>query len=537
MTPRLFSRSSLIAARAPEGLQMTCRRPVRWSPSAASALALALWFAAPQVEAQAVDIGGQFTVNESTTVCAQQARVDTALDGRFVVVWSNSDSQTVLFRRYDADGAPAGGQQVVVDTGTGQDPDVGVAGDGRFVVLWTKLNSIAGRLYDSAGQPVGADFTVAGAPGIPTDPRVAMDDTGAFVVTWRGLDTAGEASIKARRYDAAGQPLGAVLDVDTTTGVDVVRPAVGLEPTGGRFVVAWTEFPGSGTDIKARRFDATGTAAGGEFRVNSDPAGFQLGHDVAVEGDGGFVVVWHGTVTGSNLPGVYESVYLADGSPLRESRLGVETRSESFPAVALSNDGDGRATVFQIGTPDDTSLRLTAQQQVDLPLVSSLSNAIGKDLAIDDRERAVVVWRDESEDACASVSAKRMQTYRIFPDETVQAKVHSTDRQAAWKYYVYFPTEPALVTIQLQPPAGKDLDLYVQSGDFPNLTNYDCRPFQGAGSPETCSFFSSGAPLLIGVNGWDQLTLDFTLEATETPMLFGDGFESGDTSAWDALVQ
>jgi hypothetical protein len=48
-----------------------------------------------------------------------------------------------------------------------------------------------------------------------------------------------------------------------------------------------------------------------------------------------------------------------------------------------------------------------------------------------------------------------------------------------------------------------DVDLYVLNGEKPNLLVYDCRPYEGQASPETCTLPNTGATTwYIGVYGF-----------------------------------
>src|SRR5687767_5881854 len=64
--------------------------------------------------------------------------------------------------------------------------------------------------------PVGGPFRVDASPNYHVAPSVATAADGSFVVTWTGEDSS-FAGIRARRYNAAGQPLGSDFVVNTTT--------------------------------------------------------------------------------------------------------------------------------------------------------------------------------------------------------------------------------------------------------------------------------------------------------------------------------
>ena len=94
-----------------------------------------------------------------------------------------------------------------------------------------------------------------------------MDGAGNFVIVWSGEGN-GSYGVFARRYDAAGNALGDQFKVSTTSDYDYFADA--KSDRAGNFMVVWHGAPtGAGQkDILARRFDAAGTPLGDEFVVN-----------------------------------------------------------------------------------------------------------------------------------------------------------------------------------------------------------------------------------------------------------------------------
>ena len=72
-------------------------------------------------------------------------------------------------------------------------------------------------------------------------------------------------------------------------------PRVAMAPTGS-FVVVWDSVAQDGDNygVFARRYDAAGNALGAEFQVNSVTAGRQLGSNIDMDAAGNFVIVWAG---------------------------------------------------------------------------------------------------------------------------------------------------------------------------------------------------------------------------------------------------
>ena len=191
---------------------------------------------------------------------------------------------------------------------------------------------------DVVAGPIGSEFRVNATPSaaLPSDPDVASDADGDFVVVWHGRrDDASDWDVWARRYDTAGQPLGSEFVVNATVPGSQQAPSVAMEPDGD-FIVAWQSAPrdGSDWDVYARRYNAAGQPLAGEFRVNATTAGDQWAPSVAVNAAGQFVIAWQ-----SNLV-VFSQRFDAAAAPLgAEQEVGGFVR-EPTPAVAIDADGD-----------------------------------------------------------------------------------------------------------------------------------------------------------------------------------------------------
>ncbi|HLA63184.1 MAG TPA: hypothetical protein VK610_02065, partial [Rhodothermales bacterium] len=198
------------------------RATARRSGGAAVAAALVLAAGAAPTAAQGlVPEGSEFHVNTYTTSDQTLPAVAMATGGAFVVVWESDgqdgDSYGVFAQRHGAGGTSVGGAfRVNTHTTLYQgSPAVAMDADGDFVVTWMSAHDGAGsgifaQRYDATGMPQGAEFPVsAGATLLRGFPSVAMDASGAFVVTWQsGAAGSDDVDIYARRYDAAGVPLG-----------------------------------------------------------------------------------------------------------------------------------------------------------------------------------------------------------------------------------------------------------------------------------------------------------------------------------------
>jgi hypothetical protein len=182
-----------------------------------------------------------------------------------------SDS-AISGQRYDAVGNRLGGEFLVNTTTTGRQlvPSVSVSPAGGFVVAWTgyREGALPGmflRRFDASGSPVGNDFIVStyttgqqfGFFG-----QVAHDAHGNFIVTWEGRGDGNSYGISAQRFDPSGARRGAEFQVNTYTTGRQTQPSIACDLV-GNFVVAWHSRDQDGSDygIFAQRFGGLGPAA------------------------------------------------------------------------------------------------------------------------------------------------------------------------------------------------------------------------------------------------------------------------------------
>ncbi len=145
----------------------------------------------------------------------------------------------------------AEGTEFRVDTSTGTNPDVAIDHEGDFVVTWGRSGREGAALRSPRTAPRSRDPVSAGF-----NPKVAMDGDGDFVVIWLGP---GSSASSARLFDRNGNPRGDAFEV----AVDGYWGHAVAMNGPGSFVVAWSTYFGG---IGARRFDRLGAPIGDSFR-------------------------------------------------------------------------------------------------------------------------------------------------------------------------------------------------------------------------------------------------------------------------------
>jgi len=296
---------------------------------------------------QGQPLGEEIAVNRVTA--GNQLAPGVAMDaaGNFAVAWQTlvESSFEIRARRFDARGVERG-DEIAVNTTRGDThgaPAVAMDADGGFVVAWeTSFHGsfeIRARRFDARGNPQGGQIAVnAVTTSSQRFPAVAIDADGDFVVVWRS-NIAGSSEVRARRFSALGVPQGDEIQVNATTAGDQLAPSVAVAQ-GGDFVVAWENSFEGRFEVRARRFTALGVPEGLEAAVHPGTAGNQFSPSVAMSPAGDFVVAWHDLTLGS-----YEiraRSFAASGTALgAEFAVNtVTTGTQKTASVALSPRGD-----------------------------------------------------------------------------------------------------------------------------------------------------------------------------------------------------
>ncbi len=301
---------------------------------------------------------GEFQVNTYTTSFQNNAAVAMDADGDFVVAWEtygqDSSYQGVYGQRYNAAGVPQGSEFRVntYTTGAQSNPAIAMNAEGDFVITWESLNQdgdssgIYGQRYNAAGVPQGSEFRVnTYTTNSQNSAAIAMDAGGDFVVTWES--TSGQdgsnVGIYAQRYNATGEAQGSEFRVNTYTTGAQLSPEVAMNADGD-FVVTW-ETDGQDSsyqDVYGQRYNAAGAVQGSEFRVNTFTSNDQNNPAIAMDADGDFVISWQSYSQDGSQYGIYGQRYNAAGIP-QGSEFSINTyttNTQGNPAIAMDADGD-----------------------------------------------------------------------------------------------------------------------------------------------------------------------------------------------------
>jgi hypothetical protein len=257
----------------------------------------------------------------------QAVATDTA--GDFVVVYSgqgqNGPGSTGIYaQRYAVTGTRLG-SEIQVNTytkGTVTDPAIAMDAAGDFIVTWSAYGEdgsgwgVYGQRYNSLGVAQGGEFQVnTYTSGDQNDARVGMDAVGNFTIVWSSSSEDGSGwGVYAQRYNSSGVAQGSEFRINTTTAGDQEYVSIAMNGTGS-FVVSWSSNgqDGSGWGVFAQRCNASGVEQGREFQVNTYTKGDQMYSSVGIDPAGDFVITWSSNGEDGSGWGTYAQRYSSSG--------------------------------------------------------------------------------------------------------------------------------------------------------------------------------------------------------------------------------
>ncbi len=208
------------------------------------------------------------------------------------------------------------GTEFVVNTTTQNDQDrstVTATNDGRFIVTWTdgsqtgtdtSFTAVRARIFNANGLPSVSEFVVNSvAANFQTESAVTLLADGKFLVTWTDSSQTDDDqfafAIRGRIFNADGTEAVAQFRINSTAAGSQDRSSV-TTLNDGRFIVTWSDSSGTGGDIdgsavRARIFNADGSESVAEFLVNTTTSANQRESSVTVLTNGNIVMTWTDT--------------------------------------------------------------------------------------------------------------------------------------------------------------------------------------------------------------------------------------------------
>lgn len=317
-----------------------------------------------------------FRVNELTAGDQENPQVQLLKNGGAIFVWQGGQagSQDIWARIIRPEGVFTTGD-LRLNTATGNqhaNPAITLLSDGNLVVLWSSfgqdgsMQGVFGQRLAPNGDKLGTEFQVNQFSSYnQRNPALTPVDGGAFVAAWVSEQQSYENSVEvfARRFDAAGNPVGDEFRLNTATNL-CANPVLAPGWNGG-FVAAWSEryLPDLTNmwDVVVGTFDAAGQPVGSPAVVNTYRPNNQFAPQIAALGDTR-LVVWDSLWQDGSRDGVYGRLLNSNGAVGGEFRVNTTTVSQQLqPTVAT--DGSGRFLVAWAGfAGGDASFEIFGQR-------------------------------------------------------------------------------------------------------------------------------------------------------------------------------
>ena len=218
---------------------------------------------------------------------------------------------------------------------------VTVLADGSFVITWEALetagsdnsgifaqiyNATPSMAYVSGFAKSGSEFQISTfevdgqAIYASSSSSTALSD-GGFAVTWTSYSQDGEGlGVRGQRFDASGTAIGSEFQVNTGTSNEQESSSVTALADGG-FVVTWQSYltngfeqVGSSMGILGQHYDAAGDAVGAEFQINASADQWHEMPNIENLAGGGFVVTWSALGEDGTTYNIFGQRYNAGGA-------------------------------------------------------------------------------------------------------------------------------------------------------------------------------------------------------------------------------
>ena len=290
---------------------------------------------------------GQFAIGASISNFGYvfSGSSENALNALVVTYSTVVSSSNVYLVSYASNGTALAAPVAVSGTaGDLSDPSLVWTASGT-IAAWNAASANLGeqlyaRAVNSAGVPQGASEALIN-PSVQAGNQETSDLAvlagGKVVAVWAGAGPTDDAGIYGQILNASGTAVGSAFAINSGTADIQSLPSVIALADGG-FLVTWqTATAANGLDVSGRRFDAAGVAMGDDFLLASLPLD-QGRPEILDLGNGKLLLTWNGAGT-DDADGVF-------GQYVQIPGYGAEDTAIALPPIsAAPADTDGSETV------------------------------------------------------------------------------------------------------------------------------------------------------------------------------------------------
>ncbi len=230
-------------------------------------------------------LGDEFRLNASQGMNRRSPALAALGSGGFLGIWvqerqvgvrDNADARgrslagygapvfsvQVVARSFDGAGSPLGNEFAISESGMAANPVLATLGDGSVFAAWTRRSpgdrqaryDVYGRMLNSFGLPANGERLLnVQVMGDQFRPRVAVTSYGVMAVwTSMGQDGSWE-GVFGRWVDAAGEPSGDEIAINTQSGGGQIFPAIARGEDSSLLVAYSSNQPRTGYELFAQR--------------------------------------------------------------------------------------------------------------------------------------------------------------------------------------------------------------------------------------------------------------------------------------------
>ena len=300
---------------------------------------------------QLLSLGAEFPINSITRATESSPVTASSSNGSSVAVWVHSfgNGSDLQAQRFNAQGFRVGPQMFIAGRVgvTMTQPSVAMDAKGDFVVSWTQSPGNGGN-SDVFAQKVNANgIEVNGIVPVGTgtfaesQPSVAMDAEGDFVVAYTRLTNNTTPNVFAKVYNVNSQ----LLSVTSVGGTKfrTEAPSVAMTPS-GQFDVAFEFLPtGAGSEVFAASYAFNGAQL--SLVVIAGQSGTDQAPSIAMDNNGNAVIAYQ-QFDGNNWD-IFANRFGASGAVSNPITIAATPRNEMIPSVALEGNGGAFVVAYQ----------------------------------------------------------------------------------------------------------------------------------------------------------------------------------------------
>lgn len=231
--------------------------------------------------------------------------------------------------------ANAGSNIIKITSKWGQmkNPTIAIGGLGDTVLVWQdkggQTYEIMYQIFNASGMPVGVPGRANRyRPNDQSNPSVAMDESGNFIIVWQSYKQDGSgAGIYARNFSYDGKSVTKEFRANTYVIGSQSYPNVAMSDSGD-FVITWVSEQQNGyvKDIHAQIFNSMGEKIGKEIKVGTGVHEIEDTPSVSMDKYGNFIIVWQGR--DKNDWNIYGQIFDINGNRVSESDILINTTTD-----------------------------------------------------------------------------------------------------------------------------------------------------------------------------------------------------------------